>query len=75
LLIENISMGNELPILRDCYVLVSGVAQRPGQVGIRKLRPGPAAPQSFEPVKASLQPNQRLMAITAAGPTEIRIQY
>jgi len=60
---------------KTCYVLLSGVTQRPAQVQIRKLRPGPVAPRPFEPIKASYQPNQRLMAITAVGPTEIRIEY
>jgi len=60
---------------KTCYVLLSGVAQQPAQVQIRKLRPGPVASQPFEPIKASYQPNQRLMAITAVGLTEIRIQY
>ena len=60
---------------KTCYVLLAGVAQRPARVGIRKHRPGPVAPQPFEPVKASFQPNQQLMAITAVGPTEIRIEF
>lgn len=60
---------------KTCYVLLSGVARRPARVAIREHRPGPVAPQPFQPVKASFQPNQRLMAITAVGPTEIRIEY
>ncbi|MBN2132316.1 MAG: hypothetical protein JW741_22640, partial [Sedimentisphaerales bacterium] len=60
---------------KTCYVLLAGVTQQPAQVATRKMRPGPVVPEPFEPVKASFQSSQRLMAITAVGPTEIRIEF
>ena len=60
---------------KTCYVLLAGVTQQPAQVATRKKRPGPVVPEPFEPVKASFQSSQRLMAITAVGPTEIRIEF
>ena len=60
---------------KTCYVLIAGLESRPQDVRIRTYRPGPVVASPFRQAVVNYQDDQSLLAITIAGPSEVRIRY